>query len=445
MSFGAINNKYENRQYDYISRKKVADSMVSTQQKMMLPEKATDTETLGIAFLNVGNGVSYGLSAFYAPNSTAENPIIKVEITNGKNHVETYEININEINPSNATGIEMFALCNYADSIGKGTSSTFGSWNTLKNFAFNAQEMGEFNIAGSVEEFISLKQDWSKMAENMTSTYMQAGIYKQALDGQCLAYIFDMCTSLDEKIKSARMIPIENGEDGIARLEHGIKKIVTAVNPEDGKEYLTYFTKDTIVCKSTEGSDEVVWTMEITEEQAELINKYFEKHQAVQEGEPSWYTDADLGMVSSKEFWYGFFEGAGLEEDSTEISDEEYRELLAKQIEKLQEKIENGDTEETFQIGAQTFTVKEWKEFLDKFDSIQEVMEELMRERHKLQEKEKIENEREKNDSEDETAVVEMLFSEIIETKNTEVKVSNFKEYETANYQFIPEQESNML
>ena len=59
----------------------------------------------------------------------------------------------------------------------------------------------------------------------------------------------------------------------------------------------------------------------------------------------------------------------------------------------LNEKIGNGENEETFQIGAQSFTIKEWKEFLDKFDSIQEVMEELMRERHKLQEKEKIENE----------------------------------------------------
>ena len=56
----------------------------------------------------------------------------------------------------------------------------------------------------------------------------------------------------------------------------------------------------------------------------------------------------------------------------------------------LSEKVKNRETEESFQIGAKTFTNQEWKEFLDKYDSIQEVIKELMRERHKLQEKEKL-------------------------------------------------------
>lgn len=83
-------------------------------------------------------------------------------------------------------------------------------------------------------------------------------------------------------------------------------------------------------------------------------------------------------------------------------------------IEELQEKIENGDTEESFQIGAQTFTIKEWKEFLDKFDSVQEVIEKLMRERHKLQEKEKLESEMAREDYEEKRVLAEMLFSESI-------------------------------
>lgn len=433
MSFGAINNKYENRQYDYVAQKKTTEAPVQTRQQMMLPENADAPETLGIGFLNVGNGISYGLSASYAQNSTAENPIITVTVTKGKNDVETYEITINEINANNSTGIEMFALCNYADDIGKGTSSTFGSWNTLKNFAFNAQEIGGFCVAENLQDFISVKQDWSKMVEAMTNTYMQAGVYKQAFDGQCLTEIFDLCMSSESRIAETRQIPIESG--------------------------------------------------------------------------------------------------AAMEDNSPNISEEEYRELLQKQIEEFQEKIENGETEEAFQIGAQTFTIKEWKEFLDKFDSVQEVIEELMRERHKLQEKEKIESERAKKDYEEKTAIAEILFSESTactypatdsekeiryitwyteegifcrkagqiegyewsitfenkeqydkvmafvgqlseeedlrftanknfwkdflkgemdidslkekyvraEAKNTEIKVSNFKEYETLNYQFVPE------
>lgn len=191
-------------------------------------------------------------------------------------------------------------------------------------------------------------------------------------------------------------------------MEHGIQKIVTAVNPEDGKEYLTYFTKDTIVCKSTEGSNEVVWTMEITEEQAEWINKYFERYQATQEGETSWYTDADLGMVSSKEHWLGFFEGAETTNDMLDTSDADYKELIRKQIEEMQEKIDNDEVNESFQIGGQTFTVEEWDEFLKKFDSIQDAMEALMKERHAKLEKQQLNNEIEK----EELIVGEMLTSE---------------------------------
>ena len=63
------------------------------------------------------------------------------------------------------------------------------------------------------------------------------------------------------------MIPIQSGEEGVARLEHGLKKIVRTVDPEDGKEYVTYFTKHSICCKWMEGDNEVSWTMDITEEQ----------------------------------------------------------------------------------------------------------------------------------------------------------------------------------
>jgi len=57
-------------------------------------------------------------------------------------------------------------------------------------------------------------------------------------------------------------------------------------------------------------------------------------------------------------------------------------ELIRKQIEEMQEKLDNDEVNESFQIGGQTFTVEEWDEFLKKFDSIQDAMEALMKERH---------------------------------------------------------------
>ena len=57
-------------------------------------------------------------------------------------------------------------------------------------------------------------------------------------------------------------------------------------------------------------------------------------------------------------------------------------ELLEKMQNKMQEmftKIENGDTEETYQIGSQSFTEKEWNQFLKKFDSLEEAIQEMMK------------------------------------------------------------------
>ena len=95
-------------------------------------------------------------------------------------------------------------------------------------------------------------------------------------------------------------------------------------------------------------------------------------------------------------------------DDIFDSSDEEYRTLLHEQIEEMQQKIASGEINETFQIGAESYTIDEWNELLEKFDAIQEVIQELMKERHEKLEKEKLEEERKK----DGETVAEMLLSE---------------------------------
>ena len=55
--------------------------------------------------------------------------------------------------------------------------------------------------------------------------------------------------------------------------------------------------------------------------------------------------------------------------------------FLKEKMDEMIEKIRNGDVEPTYQIGAQSFTEKEWDEFLGKFDSIEDMIRKLMRER----------------------------------------------------------------
>lgn len=67
-----------------------------------------------------------------------------------------------------------------------------------------------------------------------------------------------------------------------------------------------------------------------------------------------------------------------------EITD--YRAFLKQKTEEILAKLQNGDTETAYQTGARFFTEKEWDAMLAEFDSVQEALRELMRERHEKQE-----------------------------------------------------------
>ncbi len=88
----------------------------------------------------------------------------------------------------------------------------------------------------------------------------------------------------------------------------------------------------------------------------------------------------------------------------------DYQKILREKMEEILAKIKSGDTEPTYRIGAQTFTEKEWDEFLERFDSLEDAIRELMRERFEkvkeAQEEQKIIAQAENSEVDD------MLFAE---------------------------------
>lgn len=146
-----------------------------------------NNEILGIGFLPAdSDGVSYGMKCRYADNSTPDNPVIRVEVSRGGGRVDAYNININDIDTHNASELEMFALCSYADSVGAGTGGTFGSWQTFKYYSVNAQQNGYIQQGNTYREFANAKYDWNKIIDKMMQDYITAGLNKQALDGKKL-------------------------------------------------------------------------------------------------------------------------------------------------------------------------------------------------------------------------------------------------------------------
>lgn len=154
-------------------------------------DSGADERLLGIGFIKAPNSnMHYGMRAEYAEDFSVDNPVITVKVQKGCGEVEEYNIDIRNVNPQNATEIEMFALCNYADANGYGTGGTFGSWQTLNYYRDNAVHNGYFKMTNTVEHFKNVKQDWASMVSAMINDYMNAGLYKQALDGNKLLSVF---------------------------------------------------------------------------------------------------------------------------------------------------------------------------------------------------------------------------------------------------------------
>lgn len=174
---------------EYKSEKAAGQKVFHAEEKADICD---DEKVLGIGFLKVpDSNIHYGMRAEYAEASSDENPVIKVLIQKGGGVTEEYNVNINEINTKNATEIEMFALCCYADANGMGTGGTFGSWQTLNYYRDNANHNGYFEMSNTVSEFKTLKQNWMQMVSSMMKDYLNSGLYRQVLDGNKLLNIFE--------------------------------------------------------------------------------------------------------------------------------------------------------------------------------------------------------------------------------------------------------------
>lgn len=121
------------------------------------------TEDLGMGFLNVGI-MGMGMRATMRTDENGDK-IVSVNVSTGSGN-ENYEINLSKVDPRNATAIEMFAFCQYADASGTGVSDKWGSWHALKTFAAPNGYSLEYS---SLEEATTQKKDWtSALAKSKT-------------------------------------------------------------------------------------------------------------------------------------------------------------------------------------------------------------------------------------------------------------------------------------
>ncbi|MBQ2902452.1 MAG: hypothetical protein IJE49_11505 [Agathobacter sp.] len=214
-----------------------------------LSESSSNGKKIGIT--TVGNK---GYIAMYADSSTEQDPVIKIG---------DYEVRVKEVNPNNATKMEMFALMSYLDDQGLTNDQGMKSFNKMTAYSAQAEYNGYCSGLSNENAAWTEKRDWIGILGNAKeSFYNIPQTYEQGLE----------CEKIIDNLKK--------------------------------------------------------------------------------------YTGSSLN------------------------SNSDYLSQIHKKIEEMQEKLDNDEVNESFQIGGQTFTVEEWDEFLKKFDSIQEAMEALMKERH---------------------------------------------------------------
>ncbi len=120
--------------------------------------------------------------ATYADSSTRSNPVVKVG---------DYEININDVDPKNATELEMFAYLSYMDDTNQTNNTGICSFGKMRAYAHIAEMSGICSGILDSNAIYTKKQDWTQIIQSIKQNFLQnPQTYKQALD--CDNLLFTM-------------------------------------------------------------------------------------------------------------------------------------------------------------------------------------------------------------------------------------------------------------
>ena len=120
-----------------------------------------------------GDGKNIGVMAIggqvylaqYSENSTPSKPIVKVG---------DYEVSVNDVDPENATEIEMFALMSHLDKTGQSKNEGMSSFSKMRSYSQQAERNGFCNGIADTNEAWNSKRNWTEIIENARQTYSQS-------------------------------------------------------------------------------------------------------------------------------------------------------------------------------------------------------------------------------------------------------------------------------
>lgn len=188
----------------------------------------------------------YTLTAAYADSFSSDAPMIKITAQKPDGTKQEYTVNIDEVDASSASDLEMFALCSYADAHEKHTEGTKSKWALLKGYVQD----------NSMDEGAMQKRDWISMVDNTKESYMEAKLYKQVTDGNQLTQFLDKYGMPKEvemrDIGEGILVPVENS---------------TYVSDLDGGYAQIQFDSSGEIRYVNHLNEEAGWSMDVSQEQ----------------------------------------------------------------------------------------------------------------------------------------------------------------------------------
>jgi len=118
-----------------------------------------DRKFLGMTSYPVSKVESNIVVAYEAEESTEEDPIVQITMNDLDGEEKTFDIHINEVDPTSATDMEMFAFLSYQDSIGNKVEGAINSWTAYRTIQME-NDWGSFenmNSSSGYEDFTEKK------------------------------------------------------------------------------------------------------------------------------------------------------------------------------------------------------------------------------------------------------------------------------------------------
>lgn len=180
------------------------------------------------------DGTTY--SASYASNSTAGNPVIEIRMQKNNGKEELYMVSPRSVDPANASQIEIFALCAYADSQGiAGGSADSHTYQKLLTYA-QYGGIGDMR-AKSADAFMSTQRNWSGFVSDGRIKALEEAGKAEASWGRSLQNLFG---KLEQQNADKEKV------EGRSQSELWFQAVADTLPEDNGVPYY-YLTKDGII------------------------------------------------------------------------------------------------------------------------------------------------------------------------------------------------------